>query len=74
MLTLLHPSQAKKVWDTLEHRGVTFPPPYVPHGKKLLYDGEEVDLSPEEEEVRRRPCSPRRALSPPPTRVAGAGP
>lgn len=44
-------TQAKKIWDTLEHRGVTFPPPYVPHGQKLLYDGEEVDLSPEEEEV-----------------------
>jgi DNA topoisomerase-1 len=45
-------TQAKKVWDTLEHRGVTFPPAYQPHGVKLLYDGKPVDLSPEEEEVR----------------------
>lgn len=32
---------------------MTFPPPYEPHGIKLLYDGKPVDLSPEEEEVRR---------------------
>ena len=46
-------AQAKKVWETLEHCGVTFPPPYEPHGVKLLYAGAPVDLSPEEEEVRR---------------------
>jgi DNA topoisomerase-1 len=45
-------AQAKKVWVTLEHRGVTFPPAYEPHGVKLLYDGKQVDLTPEEEEVR----------------------
>jgi hypothetical protein len=73
VLTSFHPAQAKKVWDTLKHRGVTFPPPYVPHGVKLLYDGEEVDLSPEEEEVRWWPCVPRSALPPPPTPVAVAG-
>ena len=45
-------SQAKQVWKTLEHHAVTFPPAYVPHGVKLLYDSKPVDLSPEEEEVR----------------------
>jgi len=41
-----------QVWDTLSHNGVTFPPPYEPHGVKLLYAGKPVDLSAEEEEVR----------------------
>ncbi len=49
------------MWDTLEHCGVTFPPAYVPHGVKLLYDGKPVNLSPEEEEVRARACGPARA-------------
>lgn len=40
------------MWKTLEHHAVTFPPAYVPHGIKLLYDAKPVDLSPEEEEVR----------------------
>lgn len=38
-------------WTTLEHSGVIFPPPYKPHGVKMLYNGKPVDLSPEEEEV-----------------------
>ncbi|KAL6077821.1 DNA topoisomerase I [Balamuthia mandrillaris] len=38
-------------WRTLEHNGVLFPPPYQPHGVKMMYDGEEVDLTPEQEEV-----------------------
>jgi DNA topoisomerase-1 len=45
-------AQAKSVWTTLSHQGVTFPPPYVPHGVKLLYESVPIDLSPEEEEVR----------------------
>lgn len=61
------------MWDTLEHCGVTFPPPYVPHGVKLLYDGEEVDLSPEEEEVRWWACGPSCALPPPLPQLAVAG-
>ena len=44
--------QAKTVWKTLSHQGVTFPPAYVPHGVKLLYNGAPVDLSPDEEEAR----------------------
>ncbi|KAK6914485.1 DNA topoisomerase I, catalytic core, eukaryotic-type [Dillenia turbinata] len=38
-------------WTTLVHNGVIFPPPYKPHGVKMLYKGEPVDLKPEEEEV-----------------------
>lgn len=45
-------AQAKKIWDTLVHCGVTFPPAYEPHGVKLVYDGKPVTLSPAEEEVR----------------------
>ncbi len=35
-----------KKWDTLEHHGVVFPPEYEPHGVPLVYDGEEVQLTP----------------------------
>ncbi|KAJ2907055.1 eukaryotic DNA topoisomerase I [Zalerion maritima] len=40
-------------WTTLEHNGVLFPPAYEPLPKnvKLFYDGGEVDLHPEAEEV-----------------------
>ena len=38
-------------WTSLEHRGVTFPSGYTAHGKKLLFKGEAVDLTPEVEEV-----------------------
>lgn len=38
-------------WDTLEHSGVLFPPEYTPHGVKMLYDGEPVELTPQQEEV-----------------------
>ncbi|KAK1262588.1 DNA topoisomerase 1 [Acorus gramineus] len=38
-------------WTTLEHNGVIFPPPYKPHGVKMLYNGEPVHLKPEQEEV-----------------------
>nr|VDD49819.1 unnamed protein product [Brassica oleracea] len=41
----------KKKWTTLVHNGVTFPPPYEPHGTKILYKGKPVNLSPEQEEV-----------------------
>jgi hypothetical protein len=47
------------VWKTLEHHAVTFPPAYVPHGVKLLYDSKPVDLTPEEEEVRLPQPAPR---------------
>lgn len=42
-----------KKWDTLEHNGVMFPPPYepLPTNVKLIYDGVPVTLPPEAEEV-----------------------
>ena len=38
-------------WETLEHSGVYFPPEYQPHGVKMIYDGKEIALEPEAEEV-----------------------
>ena len=40
-------------WNTLEHNGVLFPPPYEPLPKsiKLVYDGREMNLDVEAEEV-----------------------
>ena len=42
-----------KRWETLEHNGVVFPPPYEPLPKsvKLRYDGVPVKLAPDAEEV-----------------------
>lgn len=47
----LRSGDGKKKWTTLVHNGVTFPPPYEPHGSKILYKGKPVNLSPEQEEV-----------------------
>ncbi|KAL9383543.1 hypothetical protein Peur_023866 [Populus x canadensis] len=44
-------SDGQKKWKTLVHNGVIFPPPYKPHGVKMLYKGKPVDLTPEQEEV-----------------------
>ncbi|KAJ0101092.1 hypothetical protein Patl1_04083 [Pistacia atlantica] len=41
----------QKKWTTLVHNGVIFPPPYTPHGVKMLYKGKPVDLTREQEEV-----------------------
>ncbi|RUS27976.1 hypothetical protein BC938DRAFT_482498 [Jimgerdemannia flammicorona] len=38
-------------WKTLEHAGVMFPPPYIPHGVRMKYNDQEVELAPEAEEV-----------------------
>ncbi|KAJ3274687.1 DNA topoisomerase 1 [Terramyces sp. JEL0728] len=38
-------------WTSLQHQGPLFPPPYEPHGVKMLYDGKAVDLTPAAEEV-----------------------
>lgn len=40
-------------WQTLEHNGVIFPPPYepLPSNVKMMYKGKEVDLPSESEEV-----------------------
>jgi len=35
----------------MEHAGVSFPEGYEPHGVKMRYDGEEVDLTPLQEEA-----------------------
>ncbi|XP_065862483.1 DNA topoisomerase 1 beta-like [Euphorbia lathyris] len=44
-------SDGQKKWTTLVHNGVIFPPPYKPHGVKILYKGKPVDLTPQQEEV-----------------------
>jgi DNA topoisomerase-1 len=38
-------------WKYLEHRGVVFPPPYVPHGVRMRYEGAPVTLNAEQEEL-----------------------
>lgn len=38
-------------WKTLSHNGVLFPPPYTPHNVPVIYNGQEVKLSPEAEEA-----------------------
>lgn len=38
-------------WDKLAHNGVLFPDAYVPHGVKLLYNGNPVNLTDEQEEI-----------------------
>ena len=40
-----------KKWTHMEHNGVLFPPEYEPHGIKIKYKGEPIELSPEQEEV-----------------------
>lgn len=38
-------------WNTLEHAGVSFPDPYQPHRIPLLYMGQEIALTPAQEEA-----------------------
>jgi DNA topoisomerase-1 len=38
-------------WSSMEHAGVSFPEPYVPHGVRMKYDGKEVQLNAVEEEA-----------------------
>lgn len=38
-------------WLTMEHAGVSFPETYVPHGIKMKYNGQPVDLTPGQEEA-----------------------
>lgn len=44
-----HPAGIK--WRTMEHRGVCFPPAYVPHSIPMYYDGKPVTLTPDQEEL-----------------------
>lgn len=38
-------------WRSLEHNGISFPPPYKPHGIPLLYKGQPIHLPPDLEEL-----------------------
>jgi len=40
-----------KKWQTLSHNGFLFPPPYEPHGKPLIYDGQTINLPSGAEEI-----------------------
>ncbi|CAH9107603.1 unnamed protein product [Cuscuta epithymum] len=48
---VLQSSGGAQKWTTLVHNGVIFPPPYKPHGVKMLYKGKPVNLTAEQEEV-----------------------
>ena len=43
--------QSTTKWTSLEHHGVLFPPLYKPHKIPVLYEGAEVLLEPEHEEI-----------------------
>ena len=43
--------EENKKWTHMEHNGVLFPPEYEPHGIKIKYKGEPIELTPEQEEV-----------------------
>jgi len=38
-------------WVKMEHSGVSFPDPYMPHRVRMKYDGKPVDLNPTQEEA-----------------------
>lgn len=38
-------------WVTMEHAGVSFPEAYEPHGIKMKYEGQPIDLTPLQEEA-----------------------
>lgn len=42
---------AKKKWTTLEHNGVLFPPEYVKHNVPVIYQGDEIILDTNSEEI-----------------------
>jgi len=46
-----------KKWDNFEHHGLMFAPDYEPHGIPIKYDGKEVKLNPEAEEIATYWCS-----------------
>ena len=37
-------------WETFHHNGVMFPPKYVPHNIPMMYKGQKVQLTNEQEE------------------------
>lgn len=44
-------AKGRKKWTTFHHNGVLFPPEYEPHNIPIIYEGEKIHLSPEEEEA-----------------------
>ncbi|KAH7866621.1 hypothetical protein Vadar_022811 [Vaccinium darrowii] len=44
-------SNKRIFWTDLQHSSVKFPPLYEPHGIEILYDGNPVPLTPEQEKV-----------------------
>jgi len=40
-----------KKWDTFEHHGLLFAPEYETHGVHMIYDGKDLKLDPEAEEI-----------------------
>lgn len=38
-------------WLKMEHAGVSFPETYIPHGVKMNYNGEPIELTPLQEEA-----------------------
>ncbi|KAK6332765.1 DNA topoisomerase 1 [Orbilia brochopaga] len=50
---LAEQSDGKQKWETLQHAGVMFPPPYepLPSNVKMRYNGVPINLNPEAEEV-----------------------
>jgi DNA topoisomerase-1 len=45
------PLPAGKKWVTFKHNGPIFPDPYIPHKVPLVYDGKDIPLKPEQEEI-----------------------
>jgi DNA topoisomerase-1 len=41
----------QKKWTTLNHNGVVFSPPYTPHKVPILYNGNQIELEPDNEEL-----------------------
>jgi len=44
-------SKSKIKWHTLDHNGVVFAPKYCPHGIRMKYDGKELELTTDQEEI-----------------------
>uniref|UniRef100_A0A7S2QFU8 DNA topoisomerase I n=1 Tax=Zooxanthella nutricula TaxID=1333877 RepID=A0A7S2QFU8_9DINO len=50
-------ARGAKKWDSFEHHGLMFAPDYEPHGIPIKYDGKEVKLEIEAEEIATYWCS-----------------
>lgn len=47
----MEPYKGDIKWKRLNHNGICFPPPYEPHGVKILYKGKPLELNAEQEEL-----------------------